>query len=86
MDIYATSVDYDPKAEVTKEFFKTVQNNMHWVAHGHTAVEVIVKRANGNKYFMGLTSFNGNYPTLSEATIAKNYLNEKELNILNRCG
>ena len=56
---------------------------MHWAAHGHTAAEVIVERANGNKDFMGLTSFVGNYPTLEEATIAKNYLNEKELNILN---
>ena len=84
LDIYATSVDYDPKAEVTKEFFKTVQNKMHWAAHGHTAAEVIVERADGNKDFMGLTSFIGNYPTLSEATIAKNYLNEKELDILNR--
>ena len=84
LDIYATSVDYDPKAEITKEFFKTVQNKMHWAAHGHTAAEVIVERADGNKDFMGLTSFNGSYPTLSEATIAKNYLNEKELDILNR--
>ena len=72
LDIYATSVDYDPKAEVTKEFFKTVQNKMHWAAHGHTVAEVIVERADGNKDFMGLTSFVGNYPTLSEATIAKN--------------
>lgn len=84
LDIYATSVDYDPKANVTKEFFKTVQNKMHWAAHGHTAAEIIVERADGNKDFMGLTSFDGNYPSLHEATIAKNYLNEKELDILNR--
>lgn len=84
LGIYATSVDYDPKANVTKEFFKTVQNKMHWAAHGHTAAEIIVERADGNKDFMGLTSFDGNYPSLHEATIAKNYLNEKELDILNR--
>ena len=84
LDIYATSVDYDPKAEITQEFFKTVQNKMHWAAHGHTAAEVIVERADGNKDFMGLTSFSGDRPTLLDAGIAKNYLNDKELDILNR--
>ena len=84
LDIYATSIDYDPKAEITQTFFKTVQNKMHWAAHGHTAAEVIVKRADGNKDFMGLTSFSGDKPTLLDAQIAKNYLNDKELDILNR--
>lgn len=84
LDIYATSIDYDPKAEITQEFFKTVQNKMHWAAHGHTAAEVIVERADGNKDFMGLTTFSGDRPTLLEAQVAKNYLNDKELEILNR--
>lgn len=84
LDIYATSVDYDPKSEITQNFFKTVQNKMHWAAHGHTAAEVIVERADADKDFMGLTSFSSNYPTLLEASIAKNYLTEKELDILNR--
>ena len=84
LDIYATSIDYDPKAEITQEFFKTVQNKIHWAAHGHTAAEVIVERADGNKDFMGLTSFSGDRPTLLDAQIAKNYLNDKELDILNR--
>ena len=84
LDIYATSIDYDPRKEITQEFFKTVQNKMHWAAHGHTAAEVIVERADGNKDFMGLTSFNGDRPTLLDAQIAKNYLNDKELEILNR--
>ena len=84
LDIYSTSVDYDPKAKITQDFFKTIQNKMHWAAHGHTAAEIIVKRADKDKSFMGLTSFNGNYPTLLDAQIAKNYLNDKELDILNR--
>lgn len=84
LDIYATSIDYDPRAEITQEFFKTVQNKMHWAAHGHTAAEVIVERADGNKDFMGLTTFSGDRPTLLDAEIAKNYLNDKELDILNR--
>ena len=84
LDIYATSVDYDPKAKITQEFFRTVQNKMHWAAHGHTAAEVIVERANGDKDFMGLTTFSGDYPTLLDAQIAKNYLTDKELDILNR--
>lgn len=84
LDIYATSIDYDPKAEITQEFFKTIQNKMHWAVHGHTAAEVIVERANANKDFMGLTSFSGDYPQLLDATIAKNYLTDKELDVLNR--
>lgn len=84
LDIYATSVDYDPRAEITQDFFKTVQNKMHWAAHGHTAAEVIVERADGDKDFMGLTTFSGNGPTLLDAQIAKNYLSDKELDILNR--
>ena len=84
LDIYATSVDYDPKSQITQEFFKTVQNKMHWAVHGHTAAEIILERADGNKDFMGLNTFNGNYPTLLDATIAKNYLTNKELDVLNR--
>ena len=84
LDIYATSVDYDPSSELSRSFFKTVQNKMHWATHGKTAAEVIVERADGNKEFMDLTSFSGNYPTLSDATIAKNYLTDKELDVLNR--
>ena len=84
LDIYATSIDYDPRAKITQEFFRTVQNKMHWAAHGHTAAEIIVERANGNKDFMGLTTFSGDKPTLLDAEIAKNYLNDKELDILNR--
>lgn len=84
LDIYATSVDYDPKAKITQDFFKTVQNKMHWAVHGHTADEIIVERADSNKDFMGLTTFSGDYPTLLDAQIAKNYLTDKELDILNR--
>ena len=84
LDIYATSVDYDPKSKITEEFFKTVQNKMHWAVHGHTAAEIIVERADSNKDFMGLTAFSGNYPTLMDAKVAKNYLTNKELDILNR--
>lgn len=84
LDIYATSIDYDPKAKITQEFFKTIQNKMHWAVHGHTAAEIIVERADSKKDFMGLTTFSGDYPALLDATIAKNYLNDKELDILNR--
>ena len=84
LDIYATSVDYDPKSKVTQEFFKTIQNKMHWAVHGHTASEIILERADSNKDFMGLTSFAGNKPTFNDAIIAKNYLTDKELDILNR--
>lgn len=85
LDIYATSIDYDPKTEVSQTFFKTVQNKMHWVAHGNTAAEVIYKRINADlPHYLGLTNFKGETPTRQEAQIAKNYLNEEELNILNR--
>ncbi|MBQ8634809.1 virulence RhuM family protein [bacterium] len=84
LDIYATSIDYNPNSEETKLFFKVVQNKMHFAVHGHTAAEVIYLRADSNKDNMGLTVFKGNHPRKEEVTIAKNYLNEKELNILNR--
>ena len=79
LEIYATSIDYDPKAEISVQFFKKVQNKIHYAIHGQTAAEVIDNRADAEKEFMGLTTFAGNQPTLREATIAKNYLNEKEL-------
>ncbi len=84
LDIYATSTDYNPNAEETKLFFKVVQNKMHFAAHGHTAAEVIYLRADSTKNNMGLTVFKGNHPRKDEVTVAKNYLDEKELNILNR--
>ena len=84
LDIFATSIDYDPKLEVSQKFFKTVQNKMHWVTHGHTAAEIIVERANAKKDFMGLTTFDGDYPTKEDAEIAKNYLSKDELDTLNR--
>ena len=79
LEIYATSVDYDPKAEISIEFFKKVQNKIHYAVHGETAAEVIFNRVDSEKDFMGLMTFKGNQPTLNEAKIAKNYLNEKEL-------
>lgn len=79
IEIYATSIDYDPRALVSQEFFKKVQNKIHFAIHGHTAAELIVERADAEKDFMGLMTFKGNHPTLSEAKTAKNYLNEKEL-------
>ena len=79
LEIYATSIDYDPKAEISVQFFKKVQNKIHYAIHGQTAAEVIYNRADAEKEFMGLTTFVGNQPALREATIAKNYLNEKEL-------
>ncbi|MCD8006737.1 MAG: virulence RhuM family protein [Oscillospiraceae bacterium] len=79
LEIYATSIDYDPKAEISQEFFKKVQNKIHYAVHGQTAAEVIYSRADAEKEFMGLTTFAGSQPTLQEAVIAKNYLNEKEL-------
>ena len=79
LEIYATSIDYDPKAEISVQFFKKVQNKIHYAIHGQTAAEVIYNRVDAEKEFMGLTTFAGNQPTLREATIAKNYLNEKEL-------
>ena len=84
LDIYATSVDYDPKNKLSLEFFKTVQNKMHYATHGHTAAEVIFTRVDSEKDNLGLTNFKGDYPTQSETEIAKNYLTEEELNILNR--
>lgn len=84
LDIYATSIDYNPNADETKMFFKVVQNKMHFAAHGHTAPEIIYLRADSTKYNMGLTSCRGKHPRKDEVTIAKNYLDEKELNILNR--
>lgn len=79
LDIYATSIDYDPKAEVSVEFFKKVQNKVHYAVHGQTAAEVIFNRADAEKEFMGLTTFRGKQPHLADALVAKNYLDEKEL-------
>lgn len=84
LDIYATSVDYDPQADTSQLFFKTIQNKMHWAAHGQTAAEVIYSRIDAAKPFLGLTTFKGEQPTKKEVSIAKNYLNEDELNVLNR--
>ena len=83
LDLYATAVDYDPRSDISIEFFKIVQNKLHFAAHGNTAAEVIFKRANANAPMMGLTSFKGDHPTLRDAQIAKNYLSENELKILN---
>ena len=82
LDIYATSIDYDPKAEVSIEFFKKVQNKVHYAVHGQTAAEVIFNRADAEKDFMGLMTFPGNRPYLKDVVIAKNYLDEKELRAL----
>lgn len=79
LEIYATSIDYDPRAQVSQDFFKKVQNKIHYAIHGHTAAELIFERADAEKDFMGLLTFKGNHPTLIEAKTAKNYLNEKEL-------
>ena len=83
LDLYATSVDYDPHSDESIKFFKIVQNKLHFAAHGHTAAEVIYERANADKPFMGLTSFLGELPSLKDIGIAKNYLNENELKVLN---
>lgn len=83
LDLYATSRDYDAKAPETIEFFKVVQNKLHYATHGHTASEVIYERVDSDKPFMGLTTFSGDLPTKSEAKIAKNYLTPEELKILN---
>ena len=83
LDLYATSVDYDPKSAESVAFFKMVQNKLHYAAHGHTAAEVIYERADAEKTFMGLTSFSGDFPTAKDIGIAKNYLSEEELKILN---
>ncbi len=82
-DIYATSIDYDPKAQLTKDFFATVQNKMHYAAHKNTAAEVIYKRVDNHKPFVGMTNFKGNYITTEDVKVAKNYLTEKELRTLN---
>ena len=82
-DIYATAIDYDPRADITKKFFACVQNKMHYAAHKHTAAEVIYERANAGKPMIGMTNFKGNYITKDDVKIAKNYLSERELQILN---
>ena len=83
LDLYATAVDYDPKDSKSMEFFKIVQNKLHYATHGHTASEVIYERADAEKTFMGLTTFKGDIPVLQDVVIAKNYLNEEELKVLN---
>ncbi|WP_413540535.1 virulence RhuM family protein [Gallibacterium anatis] len=83
LDLYATATDYDPQSDISKQFFQTVQNKLHYAAHGHTASEVIYYRVDSDKPFAGLTHFKGTQPTQAEAMIAKNFLEEKELRILN---
>lgn len=83
LDLYATSVDYDPNSAESVAFFKMVQNKLHYAAHGHTAAEVIYERADADKPFMGLTAFSGDFPTAKDIGIAKNYLTEEELCVLN---
>lgn len=83
LDLYATSIDYDPKSEESITFFKMVQNKFHYATHGNTAAEVIYNRANAEKEFMGLTSFASDFPTKKDVAIAKNYLSESELKVLN---
>ena len=83
LDLYATSVDYNPKSSESISFFKMVQNKLHYAAHGHTAAEVIYKRADASQPFMGLKSFSGDFPALKDISIAKNHLNDEELKILN---
>lgn len=83
LDLYATSVDYDPKSSESIAFFKMVQNKLHYAAHGHTAAEVIYERADASQPFMGLKSFSGDFPVLKDISIAKKYLNDEELKILN---
>jgi hypothetical protein len=84
LDIYATSIDYDPGVEMTQQFFATVQNKMHWAAHGQTAAEVISQRADASLPHMGLTSWEGSRPRKSDVGVAKNYLQGEELDALNR--
>lgn len=84
LEIYALSIDYDPRVEMTQKFFKTVQNKMHYSVHGHTAAEIIYERADAQKDFMGLTTWSGAMPTKPEAEIAKNYLTQAEIKSLNR--
>ena len=83
LDLYATAVDYNPKDEKSIEFFKIVQNKLHFATHGHTASEIIYERADSEKPFMGLTTFSGDIPVMNDVVIAKNYLTEEELKILN---
>jgi len=82
-DIYATAIDYDPRSDITRQFFATVQNKMHYAAHQHTAAEVIYERVNADKPMVGMTNFKGDYITGDDVKIAKNYLSEKELQVLN---
>lgn len=84
LEIYATSIDYDSREEASQLFFATVQNKMHWAAHGHTAAEIVHHRADATRQNMGLTSWQGTKPTRGEAAIAKNYLTAEELEVLNR--
>ena len=84
LEIYALSIDYDPRVEMTQKFFKTIQNKMHYSVHGHTAAEIIYERADAEKDFMGLTTWSGPMPTKPEAEIAKNYLTHEEIKSLNR--
>ena len=84
LEIYALSIDYDPRVEMTQQFFKTVQNKMHYSVHGHTAAEIIYERADSQKDFMGLTTWAGAMPTKPEAEVAKNYLTKEEITSLNR--
>lgn len=84
LEIYALSIDYDPRTEATMQFFKTVQNKMHYSVHGHTVAEIIYERADAEKDFMGLTSWTGALPKRTDAEIAKNYLSSDELDMLNR--
>ena len=84
LEIYALSIDYDPRVEMTQEFFKTVQNKMHYSVHGHTAAEIIYERADAKKDFMGLTRWTGAMPQKTDAVIAKNYLSQEEITTLNR--
>ncbi len=83
LDLYATAIDYDPQSPLSIQFFKIVQNKLHYATHGHTAAEVIYERADADKPMMGLTSFKGDHPVLRDALIAKNYLTEEELKVLN---
>ena len=83
LDLYATSIDYNPKSSESVAFFKMVQNKLHYAAHGHTAAEVIYERADADKPFMGLTAFSGDFPKAKDIGVAKNYLSEEELRILN---
>lgn len=84
LDIYATSIDYDPDTDLSKQFFAAVQNKMHWAAHGHTVAEIIYNRADAAKQNMGMTTWSGDKPRKPDVEVAKNYLNEKELDVLNR--